>query len=341
MTLAIVANAAALTPKETAIVDIGAAVARGEQDKLAEALKIGFDTGLTLNEAKELVGQLYAYCGFPRALNAAVTLMTVAKECNPPEGNKPSAFKADYNALADGTANQTKLCGAPVKGPLFDFHPQLDEYLKAHLFGDIFERDNLDWRTREIVTIAALAARPETEPQLKAHIAIGKGNGISDEQAAEIVRRVQLPQDPKDLPADWSPIPVGEPNTAYAKFFIGRSYLHKLTLDQVPAFGVTFEPGCRNNWHVHHAKTGGGQMLIVTAGEGYYQEWGKPARRIVKGDTVNIPAGVKHWHGAAKDSWFSDSWFQHIALEVPGTEQSNEWLEPVDTAAYAEAVGQN
>lgn len=336
MTLAIVANAAALTPKETAIVDIGAAVARGEQDKLAEALKIGFDTGLTLNEAKELVGQLYAYCGFPRALNAAVTLMTAAKECNPPEGNKPSAFRADYNALADGTANQTKLCGAPVKGPLFDFHPQLDEYLKAHLFGDIFERDNLDWRTREIVTIAALAARPETEPQLKAHIAIGKGNGISDEQAAEIVRRVQLPQDPKDLPADWSPIPVGEPNTAYAKFFIGRSYLHKLTLDQVPAFGVTFEPGCRNNWHVHHAKTGGGQMLIVTAGEGYYQEWGKPARRIVKGDTVNIPAGVKHWHGAAPDSWF-----QHIALEVPGTEQSNEWLEPVDDAAYAEAVGRD
>ena len=336
MALAIVANAAALTPKETAIVDIGAAVARGEQDKLAEALKIGFDTGLTLNEAKELVGQLYAYCGFPRALNAAVTLMTIAKECNPPEGNKPSAFRADYNALADGTANQTKLCGAPVKGPLFDFHPQLDEYLKAHLFGDIFERDNLDWRTREIVTIAALAARPETEPQLKAHIAIGKGNGITDEQAAEIVRRVQLPQDPKDLPADWSPIPVGEPNTAYAKFFIGRSYLHKLTLDQVPAFGVTFEPGCRNNWHVHHAKTGGGQMLIVTAGEGYYQEWGKPARRIVKGDTVNIPAGVKHWHGAAPDCWF-----QHIALEVPGTEQSNEWLEPVDTAAYAEAVGRD
>ena len=90
--------------------------------------------------------------------------MTAAKECNPPEGNKPSAFRADYNALADGTANQTKLCGAPVKGPLFDFHPQLDEYLKAHLFGDIFERDNLDWRTREIVTIAALAARPDIIP---------------------------------------------------------------------------------------------------------------------------------------------------------------------------------
>ena len=101
----------------------------------------------------------------------------------------------------------------------------------------------------------------------------------------------------------------------------------------MPAFGVTFEPGCRNNWHIHHAKTGGGQMLIVTAGEGFYQEWGKPARRLKKGDTVNIPANVKHWHGAAPDSWF-----QHIALEVPGTGQSNEWCEPVDDKAYAEAT---
>ena len=137
----------------------------------------------------------------------------------------------------------------------------------------------------------------------------------------------------KKLPHNWSPIPVGEPNTAYAKYFIGNSYLHKLTLDQVPAFGVTFEPGCRNNWHIHHAKTGGGQMLIVTAGEGFYQEWGKQARRLKKGDTVNIPANVKHWHGAVPDSWF-----QHIALEVPGTEQSNEWCEPVDDKAYAEAI---
>ena len=321
-----------LTPKELAIIDLSAAVARGEQDRLSVAFKEGFNAGLTLNEAKELVGQLYAYCGFPRALNAAATLMKVAAEKKPAAGrgpNPPPAGKAiDY-----GTANQTKLCGAPVKGALFDFHPQLDEYLKAHLFGDIFARDNLDWRTRELATIAALAARPETEPQMKAHIAIGRNNGVTDAQAAEIVARVQRPANPSRLPADWSPIPVGQPNDAYAKYFIGRSYLHKLTLEQVPAFGVTFEPGCRNNWHIHHAKTGGGQILIVTAGEGYYQEWGKPARRIRKGDTVNIPAGVKHWHGAAPDCWF-----QHIALEVPGTEQSNEWLEAVDDKAYAEAT---
>ena len=350
MAMAITANAAELTAKENAIVDIGAAVARGEQDKLGAAFKAGFEAGLTLNEAKELVGQLYAYCGFPRALNAAGTLMKAqelaaknAKDAkkisrgdaesqrNEIEAGQP--FVLGDKALEIGTKNQTMLCGGPVKGALFDFHPQLDEYLKTHLFGDIFARDILDWRTREIVTIAALAARPETEPQMKAHIVIGKVNGVTDAQAAEIVRRVQLPRNPANLPSDWSPIPVGEPNTAYAKYFIGNSYLHKLTLDQVPAFGVTFEPGCRNNWHIHHAKTGGGQMLIVTAGEGFYQEWGKPARRLKKGDTVNIPANVKHWHGAAPNFWF-----QHIALEVPGTEQSNEWCEPVDDTAYTEAI---
>ena len=346
MACAIMAGAADLTAKETAIVDIGAWTARGEQDKLGAAFKAGFDAGLTLNEAKELVGQLYAYCGFPRALNAAGTLMKVWNEGNGelgtgnrkwgegPAANMPRGSLGG-KALEIGTVNQTKLCGGPVKGALFDFHPQLDEYLKTHLFGDIFARGNVDWRTREIVTIAALAARPETEPQMKAHIAIGKVNGVTDAQAAEIVGRVAVlcDRDPSRLPSDWSPIPVGEPNTAYAKYFIGNSYLHKLTLDQVPAFGVAFEPGCRNNWHIHHAKTGGGQMLIVTAGEGFYQEWGKPARRLKKGDTVNIPANVKHWHGAAPDSWF-----QHIALEVPGTEQSNEWCEPVDDKAYAEAT---
>ena len=347
MAIAATANAADLTAKETAIVDIGAWTARGEQDKLGAAFKRGFAAGLALNEAKELVGQLYAYCGFPRALNAAATLMKIegygltrrrgeAESAENENGGKirnGGSFVLGDKALEIGTANQTKLCGGPVKGALFDFHPQLDEYLKTHLFGDIFARDTLDWRTREIVTIAALAARPETEPQMKAHIAIGKVNGVTDAQARAIVRRVQLPCNPANLPADWSPIPVGEPNTAYAKYFIGNSYFHKLTLDQVPAFGVTFEPGCRNNWHIHHAKTGGGQMLIVTAGEGFYQEWGKPARRIRKGDTVNIPANVKHWHGAAPDSWF-----QHIALEVPGTEQSNEWCEPVDDKAYAEVA---
>ena len=326
-----------LSPLDTALAHIGAAVARGEQNKLAAAFAAAFDSGLTLAQAKETVGQLYAYCGFPRALNAAATLKQVWEGRAPSrpwaEGTPPTPFPETYSPLRDGTANQTELCGAPVSGPLFDFHPQLDQYLKAHLFGDIFARDALDWRTRELVTVAALAARPETEPQMKAHVAIANRNGVTPAQTDAILDLVRRPADPADLPAGWSPIPVGEPNDAYARYFTGRSYLHKLTLDQVPAFGVTFEPGCRNNWHIHHAVTGGGQILICTAGRGYYQEWGQPAVEMHPGTTINIPPNVKHWHGAAPDSWF-----QHIALEVPGTDQSNEWLEPVDAAAYSAAT---
>ena len=343
-------NASTLSPLDAALADIGAAIARGEQDKLAAAFTAGFDAGLTLDQAKEVVGQLYAYCGFPRALNAATTLRAVAgskfEGSNVPGSGTPepanlgtcelSNYVLGSDSLSIGTTNQTELCGGPVKGPLFDFHPQLDAYLKAHLFGDIFARDVLDWRTRELVTVAALAARPETEPQMKAHVGIANRNGVTPEQTDAIVARVRRPADPAALPKDWSPIPIGAFNAAYAQYFTGRSYLHPLTTSQVPAFGVTFEPGCRNNWHVHHAETGGGQILICTAGRGYYQEWGKPAVEMTPGVTVNIPAGVKHWHGAAPDSWF-----QHIALEVPGTGGRNEWLEPVDDAAYAEATSQN
>ena len=321
----------ALTRKESAIVNLSAATARGNQEALTRALKDGFKCGLTLNEAKEFIGQLYAYCGFPRALNAAATLMKVASEVKPAEGPLP-VKRPDGAAIDYGTVNQTKLCGESVKGPLFDFMPQLDEYLKAHLFGDIFARDNVDWRMREISTIAALAARPETAPQMRAHIAIGLKNGLSPDQVDAIVTQVQEPEDPADLPPDWSPIPVGKPNTAYASYFIGKSYLAPLSSMQVKAVGVTFAPYCRNNWHVHHATKGGGQILIVTAGEGFYQEWGKPARRIRKGDTVNIPPNVKHWHGAA------DCWFQHIALGVDGENTSNEWCEPVDHVTYNEVL---
>lgn len=123
--------------------------------------------------------------------------------------------------------------------------------------------------------------------------------------------------------------PRGGENTAYAQYFIGQSYLNMLSREQVVIGNVTFKPGCRNNWHIHHAKSGGGQILLVTGGRGYYQEWGKEARKLQTGDVVNIPAGVKHWHGAAPDSWFS-----HLAIEVPGEETKNEWCEPVSDEEY-------
>ena len=123
--------------------------------------------------------------------------------------------------------------------------------------------------------------------------------------------------------------PRGDENTAYAQYFVGRSWLCPLSREQVGISNVTFEPGCRNNWHIHHAAKGGGQILLVTGGRGWYQEWGKPARELRAGDVVNIPPEVKHWHGAAGDSWFA-----HLAVEVPVENGSNEWLEPVDDAQY-------
>ncbi len=123
--------------------------------------------------------------------------------------------------------------------------------------------------------------------------------------------------------------PRGEKNP-YGQYFIGQSYLNMLSTEQVSIGNVTFELGCRNNWHIHHADQGGGQILLVTGGRGWYQKWGEPARALKAGDVVNIPANVKHWHGAATDSWFS-----HLAVEVPAVNGSNEWCEPVNDEDYA------
>lgn len=124
---------------------------------------------------------------------------------------------------------------------------------------------------------------------------------------------------------------TGNANTAYAQYFIGESFLNPLTKPDTGVFlaNVTFEPGCRNNWHIHHATKGGGQLLVCTAGEGWYQEEEKEAVSLVPGTVITIPAEVRHWHGAKKDSWFS-----HIAVEVPGENCSNEWCEPVSDEEY-------
>lgn len=122
---------------------------------------------------------------------------------------------------------------------------------------------------------------------------------------------------------------IGEPNTAFAQYFKGQSYLNMLTVERVAIGNVVFEPGCRNNWHIHHAQKGGGQLLICTAGEGWYQEEGRAPVSLHPGVVITIPANVKHWHGAKKDSWFS-----HIAVEVPGEHTANEWLEPVSDEDY-------
>lgn len=126
-----------------------------------------------------------------------------------------------------------------------------------------------------------------------------------------------------------SVFPIGGKNEAFAEYFTGQSYLEMLSTEQVVIGNVTFEPSCRNHWHIHHAEKGGGQILLVISGEGWYQEWGKPAKKLKAGDVVNIKAGIKHWHGAT-----ADSWFQHLAIEVPGESSRTQWCEPVADDEY-------
>ncbi len=233
--------------------------------------------------------------------------------------------------------------------------PKFAHFNDDILFGENWNNEDIDLKTRSIITVVALMSQGITDSSLKFHLQNAKDHGVTKKEIAAIVthtafyagwpkawavfslaKGVWAEDDAQDARAKHENemvFPIGAPNDAYAKYFIGQSYLAPVSTEQLGIFNVTFEPGCRNNWHIHHAKSGGGQILICIAGRGYYQEWGKPARRLHPGDTVNIPAGVKHWHGAAPDSWFS-----HLAMDVPGEDSFNEWLEAVEDEAYKKAT---
>ncbi|MGN0193971.1 MAG: carboxymuconolactone decarboxylase family protein [Pseudoramibacter sp.] len=236
------------------------------------------------------------------------------------------------------------------------FAPEFAHFNDDVLFGENWNNQDLDLKTRCLITVVALMAQGITDSSLKYHIQNAKDHGVTQKEMAAAITHVAFyagwpkawavfnlakevygegasEATDKDRYQNTIFFPIGDPNDAYAQYFIGQSYLAPVSTEQVPIFNVTFEPGCRNNWHVHHAKSGGGQLLICVGGRGFYQEWGKAPVEMTPGTVVNIPAGVKHWHGAAADSWFS-----HLAIEVAGEETSNEWLEPVDDAAYRKAV---
>lgn len=173
-----------LTPRQLAIGPIAAATAQGNMPALALALNTGLDAGLTVSELKEVLVQLYAYAGFPRALNALGAFMKTLEDrkrqgLRDAPGREPGPVPTGASLLEHGTANQTRLSGAPVRGPLFDFAPAIDQFLKTHLFGDIFERDNLDWSSRELATVAALSALTGVEAQLQAHVRISLNVGLT------------------------------------------------------------------------------------------------------------------------------------------------------------------
>lgn len=231
---------------------------------------------------------------------------------------------------------------------LGDFAPKFAEINDDILFGQVWNRDNLlSLKERSIVTVTALMAQGLTDSSFKYHLNTAKNNGITKTEIAEILTHAAFYVgwskawaafnmakevwsddntviDSKTAHENSMVFPIGQPNDAFAQYFVGQSYLAPLSTEQIGIYNVTFEPKCRNNWHIHHADNGGGQILICVAGQGYYQEWDKPVQKLNAGDIVNIPANVKHWHGATHDSWFS-----HISIEVTGENTSNEWLEPV------------
>lgn len=239
---------------------------------------------------------------------------------------------------------------------LGEFAPEFAHYNDDVLFGENWNNTDIDVKTRCIITVVSLMSQGICDGSLKHHLQNAKNIGITKE---EIVAAITHTAFYAGWPKGWAVFnlakevwnesapaltekekhqntimfPIGAPNDAYAKYFVGQSYLAPISKEQVFIANVTFEPKCRNNWHIHNAVKGGGQILVCVGGEGYYQEFGKKAIKMKEGDVVNIPVGVKHWHGAGKNGWFS-----HLAIEVPAENGSTEWCERVSDEDYENAV---
>ena len=229
---------------------------------------------------------------------------------------------------------------------LGDIAPKFAQLNDDVLFGEVWSRvDKLSLRDRSLITVTALITKGIFDNSLSYHIKNAKNNGVTFIEMIEIITQLAFYV---GWPNAWAAFPlvrkvytediednfnslfgIGSYNEAYAKYFIGKSYLNVLNKDGLFIANVTFEPSCRNNWHIHRAKSGGGQILLCTNGYGWYQEEGKEARRLSPGDVVYIAPNIKHWHGANKNNYFS-----HIAIEIPGEDCSTEWLECVDEKEY-------
>ncbi|MBQ9229161.1 MAG: carboxymuconolactone decarboxylase family protein [Eubacterium sp.] len=244
-----------------------------------------------------------------------------------------------------------KIIQTAGRDQLGDFAPEFAHFNDDVLFDENWNNEDIDVKTRCIITVSALIASGMTDSSLGFHLQNAKINGVTKKEIAAIITHIGFYA---GWPKAWAAfrqakevwtesetsltdkdrfqseifLPIGEPNP-YNNYFTGQSYLAPVSTEQVPAFNVTFEPGCHNFWHIHHAESGGGQMLICIGGRGWYQEEGKAAIELTPGKVINIPVGVKHWHGAASDSWMS-----HLAFEIPGENAKTEWCEAVTDEEY-------
>lgn len=226
---------------------------------------------------------------------------------------------------------------------LGDIAPKFAQLNDEVLFGEVWSReDKLSLRDRSLITVAALLTKGIVDHSIQYHLENAKNHGVSKTEMVEVITQLafyagwpnawavfpmvkKVYQDEKEILGD-SLFGRGEPNVAFANYFTGKSYLKTLNTKNIGIYNVTFEPKCQNNWHIHHK---GGQILLCTDGEGWYQEEGKQAIKLTPGSVVYIPAEVKHWHGASKDAWFT-----HLAIEIPADYATNEWCEPVDDETY-------
>lgn len=337
-----------LNAKQENIVTIAAFTANGDLQKLKSALNDGLDAGLTINEIKEILVQMYAYAGFPRSLNGINTFIGVLEERDKKgikdvPGKEPSSIPASRSSIELGTEIQTRLIGAPATGKYITFAPAIDAFLKGHLFGDIFGRDNLDFQSRELATISALASIEGVNPQLQSHFNVGLNTGLTETQMRSLTSALETKVGRKQ---------ADNANEILAKVLSSRQTVQKISITRSgsqpssqgsaenftgsvridPLFKahepsrttggrVTFEPGARTAWHAHPV----GQTLIVTDGLGRIQRWNGPIEEIQAGDVVWIPPGVKHWHGAAPDRAMT-----HIAIQEQFAGKTAEWMEKVN-----------
>lgn len=248
--------------------------------------------------------------------------------------------------------SQEKIIQTAGREQLGDFAPEFARLNDDILFGEVWSRnDKLSLRDRSLVTITSLISQGLTDTSLTYHLQTAKTNGITRTEISEIITHIAFYA---GWPKAWAAFrlakevwnedisdtdqkaehqknmifPIGDPNP-FSQYFTGNSYLAPLSNEQITFFNVTFEPGVRNNWHIHKAEKGGGQVLVGVAGRGWYQEEGKAPVEIIPGTVIHIPANVKHWHGAQNDEWFS-----HLAFEIEGEKTENIWLEPVDDEYY-------
>lgn len=339
-----------LTERQQSIIPIAAFATKGDMEKLSAALNTGLDSGLTVNEIKELLVHLHAYAGFPRSLNGISCFKIVLEErtargITDTLGKDASPLPAGKSSFELGTEIQTRLSGNFVTGGIMDFAPIMDYYLKSHLFGEMFGRDNISESDRELVTLSVLSSLEGTEGQLKSHLRYALNAGLTENQICSIadvlkerVGKQEAYRADKVISAAYgrkssvsSPIedifPKGKISTT--DYFTGTVWNQRLVSNDstthCQATNVTFEAGARTRWHVHS----GTQILLCTAGKGWYQEQGQKARVLQSGDAVVIRPGVVHWHGADTNHEFS-----HISV-IPNPEKNKDtWLEAVNEEDY-------